>query len=344
MRRALAAALCASLATAAFASPDDAPPRVELPDGPVVRANGPLTVRVAGGADRVRAPGTPWALPVGDRGDEFVLQMPAAVSVPLGLTVERRGSTDHVTVAATIAPSDGSESDASARPFDPLLLGPDPDLFAATEEAAAASPYLDLRTSTIVLLTAGTLVVLAIVLAFRRDRPWVRAAWLAAPALAASAVLAAGAPTAALVAVPLAVDGDLKVVYVRIRAVRDGSGTLTPPSTARSSDPATAVIRYSTDDRSVEEVEAGREVRFTLRAGESRVVGYGCQHEKMLWLVPSSAPARIAAGPAVTRWLSSYRLAPRITLAAVDPKSRPVSSDIRVLPGVEVHVDVLPVK
>jgi hypothetical protein len=344
VRRALAAALCASLATAAFAAPDDAPPQVELPGGPFVSSNGPLTVRVVGGADRVRAPGTPWALPVGDRGDEFVLQMPAAVSVPLGLTVERDGKTDHVTIATSVMPANGAESGASVAPFDPLWLGPDPDLFAAAEEAAAASPCLDLRSSTIVLLTGGTLVVLAIVLAFRRDRPWVRAAWLAAPAIATSAVIAAGAPTAALVAVPLAVDGDLKVVYVRVRAVRDGSGTLTPPPTAHGFGPATAVIRYSADDRSVEEVEAGREVRFTLRAGESRVIGYGCQHEKMLWLVPSSAPARIPAGPAVTRWLASYRLAPEITLAAVDPKSRPVSSDIRVLPGIEVHVDDLPTK
>ena len=388
MRRLLSAALCVSLAAAAFASPDDdAAPRVELPLGPYVRAGRPLGVRVIGGADRVRAPGTPWALPLGDRGDEFLLQMPAAVSVPLDLTVERAGRTARVKLDATVLPADGNVvallgdaaapagatgvpvrggdlptvgdawllfddvADGSRDPeprgpepgpgpgvFDPLLLGPDPELFAATEEAAAASALLDPATSTLLLVLAAGEAALALVLRFRRDRPWVRAAWLSAPPAAAAVLLAWGGATAPLVAVPFAIDGDRKVVYVRVHALRDGTGTLALPRSARG--PA-AVIRFSADDRSVEEVAAGGEVRLSLRAGESRVFGYRCQHEKRVFVV---APPEATPGPATTRWLASRRLASHAATAAAHPNSRPASADVRVLPGLEVVVDALPTK
>ena len=104
------------------------------------------------------------------------------------------------------------------------------------------------------------------------------------------------------------------------------------------------MIRYSADDRSVEEVAAGAEVRLTLRAGESRLVGYRCQHEKRLYLIPGTAPPAATVGPAPTRWLSSRSLTSTFAMAGAHSRSRPVSSYIRVLPGMEVVTDDPPVK
>ena len=82
------------------------PPKVELPLGPYVRPGRPLDVRVVGGADRVRAPGTPWALPQGDRGDEFILQLTDATVGVLQLDVERSGVVERVTQTVETLPAD----------------------------------------------------------------------------------------------------------------------------------------------------------------------------------------------------------------------------------------------
>jgi hypothetical protein len=389
MRPLLAAALGASLAAAAFASPDDAPPRVELPLGPYVRPGRPVDVRVIGGADRVRAPGTPWALPVGARGDEFLLQMPAAVVAPLDLTVERAGRTGRVTVAVTVLPGDGRVvallretalapegtvgvqvtahdtvfveqawllfDERAGDPFmggapssgwpaphwdtiEPFTLPPEPDIFRVLEESAAAAPLLDRRTVTLLLVFAAAEVALAVLLAYRRDRPWVRAAWLAGPAVAAVAALGASASVAPLVAEPLVVGDSAHVAFVRIRAVRDGSGTLVLPDSATS---PFAVLRFAPDDRSAEEMSVGSEVRLSLRAGESRLVAYRCAYGD----VGEDAPAaEVWAGPATTAWLAAHGLEPRAATPGVPRALLPASSDVRVLPGIRLRVAAVPTK
>jgi len=96
-----------ALSSSAFAAPDDAPPKVELPLGPYVRPGRPLDVRVVGGADRVRAPGTPWALPQGDRGDEFILQLTEATAGVLSLEIERGGRVERTSMTVETLPEDG---------------------------------------------------------------------------------------------------------------------------------------------------------------------------------------------------------------------------------------------
>ena len=93
-----------SLPGMALAAPDE-PPRVELPLGPYVRPGRPLDVRVIGGADRVRTVGTPWALPQGERGDEFILQMPESASAVLSLEIERSGQLGRATADVEVLPA-----------------------------------------------------------------------------------------------------------------------------------------------------------------------------------------------------------------------------------------------
>jgi hypothetical protein len=395
MRRALAVLVFLSFATAAFASPDDAPPRVELPLGPYVRPGRPVDVRVIGGADRVRAPGTPWALPVGARGDEFLLQIPAAIAAPLDLTVERGGRTDRVTVAATVLPGDrqvfalpngvsapegalgvpvtepaaapvkeawllfdrrpsadaldprmpGSlhqpARDSPWETIEPFTLPPEPELFRVLDETAAAAPLLDGRTATLLSLLAATEVALALVLAYRRDRPWIRAAWLAAPAAAVVAALGPSASVAPLVAEPLALGDGAHVVFVRIRALRDGSGTLVLPDAATS---PFAAVRFAVDDRSAEEMSVGREVRVSLRAGESRVVAYRGLHGDVGEDATVPGTAAGEPRPAAAAWLRSRGLLPLAETAGVARALLPSSSDVRVLPGIGLRIAALPTK
>jgi hypothetical protein len=84
------------------------PPKVELPLGPYVRAGRPLDVRVVGGAERVRAPGTPWALPQGERGDEFILQLTDATVGVLSLEVQRGGTVERVELPVETLPADAT--------------------------------------------------------------------------------------------------------------------------------------------------------------------------------------------------------------------------------------------
>ena len=102
-----AAAVLLLLTATTTAAADDASPRAELPLGPFVRPGRPVDVRVPG-ADRVRLPGGAWALPQGERGDEFVLQATEAVAGALVLEVERGGAVDHVTVPADVLPAGGA--------------------------------------------------------------------------------------------------------------------------------------------------------------------------------------------------------------------------------------------
>jgi hypothetical protein len=103
----------------AFAS-DAEPPKVELPLGPYVRPGRPLDVRVVGGAERVRAPGTPWALPQGERGDEFILQLTDATVGVLQLEVQRGGAIERVAQPVETLPADativGVRGDGAASP------------------------------------------------------------------------------------------------------------------------------------------------------------------------------------------------------------------------------------
>ena len=91
-----------SFSFAVSAQADDGP-RIELPLGPYVRPGRPLDVRVVGGADHVRAPGTPWALPQGERGDEFLLQPTQETALRLDLTAQGVPVPPAVTAASQIA-------------------------------------------------------------------------------------------------------------------------------------------------------------------------------------------------------------------------------------------------
>jgi len=105
-RRWILAFALVAFAGSASAAPDGETPRVELPLGPYVRAGRPLDVRVVGGADRVRAPGTPWALPQGERGDEFILQLTDATVGVLALEIDRGGRIERVTQTVETLPAD----------------------------------------------------------------------------------------------------------------------------------------------------------------------------------------------------------------------------------------------
>ena len=83
------------LAALARAGPEGEP-EVRVLLGGHVRPGRPLVVRVAGGADRVRADDSPWATPRGARADEFVVQTRRAGLGPLELTVERGGVSTRV--------------------------------------------------------------------------------------------------------------------------------------------------------------------------------------------------------------------------------------------------------
>lgn len=105
-RRWILAFALIALTSVASAAPDGDVPRVEFPLGPYVRAGRPLDVRIVGGADRVRAPGTPWALPQGARGDEFILQLTDATVGVLPLEIERDGRVERVTQTVETLPAD----------------------------------------------------------------------------------------------------------------------------------------------------------------------------------------------------------------------------------------------
>lgn len=97
-----AAAVLALLPTAlAFgeAPAADAPLRV-------VRAGRPVSVVVAAGAERVRGPVGPWALPVGD-GDEFVVPGPDVAGRAFEVEVEKDGVREKVLLDMTPGPREG---------------------------------------------------------------------------------------------------------------------------------------------------------------------------------------------------------------------------------------------
>jgi hypothetical protein len=121
-----------AFSSTAYAAPDDAPPKIELPLGPYVRPGRPLDVRVIGGADRVRAPGTPWALPQGERGDEFILQLTEATVGVLSLEIDRGGRVERTSMTVETLPVDkrvvGVRGDDAASPGALALRLPDSGL------------------------------------------------------------------------------------------------------------------------------------------------------------------------------------------------------------------------
>jgi hypothetical protein len=369
-------------ATAAFAEP----PTVELPLGPYARPGRPLDVRVVGGADRIRAAGTPWALPQGSRGDEFLLELPAVVASPLEVTVEHGGAVESVSLAVDVLPAGGrvaavlgdSEVESGIvsvrvprtglptladawRLFDDvvgdlarldpadrdrvsqlrgadlaLLASPDPFAFAAAGAAAAASARLPRGVAIVAVVLSATELVVLGVLALRQDRPLVRALWLCTPAAACALWLLATQELAApLRAVPLAIETPAaRVVYVRIEALRDGVGALVPPAAALGSP---RVVRWASDDRTVEEMETGAEVRMALRAGEVRVVAYVCQREMRPGVDPLGEPRPLAVPEPIGAWLARRGLRAQSARANVAGGSVPAGRGIQVLPGIEVE-------
>jgi hypothetical protein len=95
-----------ALAVASIAAAAEEP-RVQLPTGAYVRAGRPVVVRVPGGAERVRAVEGPWALPVGERGDEFVLAHPSVVGGELPLEVRVAGGSVELRVRVRPLPASG---------------------------------------------------------------------------------------------------------------------------------------------------------------------------------------------------------------------------------------------
>jgi hypothetical protein len=83
----------------------DGDPDVRFPVGPFVRAGRPLVVRVAG-AVRVRAAGSPWALPQGTHGDEFVLNAPRGDVTFHEFEVDTGAGVRRVAAALRVLPSD----------------------------------------------------------------------------------------------------------------------------------------------------------------------------------------------------------------------------------------------
>lgn len=359
-----ALALAAWTATAS-AAPDGDPPRVELPLGPYVRPGRPLDVRVVGGADRVRAAGTPWALPQGERGDEFILQTTAATVGVLTLEIERGGRVEAASVPVETLAADGvvvgipagatAEScgvvvppsarvvpldrtalptvtegwllldlvpadlppkaaaerlarlaalPPAARPFaEPTMLPPDPLPFVVAAEAAARGPGLPGDVAAALLVLAATEVLLVGILAMRRDRPWLRAAWIAAPAAAALAFLAVGDRLpGALRADAMALSDDRAgvLVLVRVEARRAGRASFDLPVAASSA----SVLRYAADDATVSSVSAGRRVEFELPAGQSRLFAFKVGAEVEPAGGPSSPP------PSLANWLAGLGIAP----------------------------------
>jgi hypothetical protein len=357
----------AAWAAPAFAVPDGEPPRVELPLGPYVRPGRPLDVRVIGGADRLRAAGTPWALPQGERGDEFILQTTAATVGLLSLEIERGGRVEQASVpvetlkadgvvvgiptgatsascgvvvpsgarvlsldraglptvdegwllldvvAEQLAPKTASERLArlaalppAVRPFaEPLLLTPDPRPFIVAAEAAARGPGLPGDVAAALGLLALTEVVLVGILGLRRDRPWRRSAWIAAPALAAFAFVVTGdrLPGALRVDAMLLGSGrTADLVLIRIEARRAGSASFELPAAASSA----AVLRHSADDATVSSVSAGRRVDVDLPAGQSRLFAFTISSE----VAPTGRPG--APPPSLANWLTGLGLVPDV--------------------------------
>jgi hypothetical protein len=320
------------LPATALAAPDDAPPKVELPLGPYVRPGRPLDVRVIGGADRVRAPGTPWALPQGERGDEFILQMPAAVATPLELWVRRGDATTLVRLSVTPEAA-GAAAD---RLLAPLSAPPDPQAYAATAECADRTPLLPYGERNVLLLLVATEAALLAFLALRRDGPWTRAAWLCGPAIAATTYLAADAPLgSALRAVPLVVESpDHEVtIFVRVEALRDGSGVIELPDGGRE----VAVVRFAADDVAFENLSVGPRIEASLRAGETRVFAFRGLYAKKLYLDPLAAPTSLAVGPSTVSWLAGLGLVPVGASTDVHPGHRPRGRGIDVLPGLSIR-------
>ncbi len=386
-------------AAPALAAPDGEPPRVELPLGPYVRPGRPLGVRVIGGADRVRAPGTPWALPQGERGDEFILQTtPATVGV-VTLEIERGGRAEEASVAVetlatdgvvvgipagatpescgVVLPSgarvlsldrallptvdegwlllDGVAEDLApksaremltrlaalppaVRPFaEPLLLPPDPLPFVVAAEAAARGPGLPGDVAAALGILALTEILLVGILALRRDRPWLRAAWIAAPAAAALAFVATGdrlpgALRADAIIVSSGSAGDL--VLVRVEARRAGRASFDLPASAGTA----AVLRHSADDATVTSVSAGRRVEVDLPTGQSRLFAFT--------IAPGPTPTGepdVPAPPSLERWLArlGLRAAPHGRYG-FPPEALPRGDGARVVAGFRASAEPVP--
>jgi hypothetical protein len=96
----VASLLVALLCCASEARAEEAV-RVEFPAGAYVRPGRPIVVRVAGGARRVRSSDGPWALPQGERGDEFVLQSEPSHDGRIELEVDVGVGLQHVGLRLT---------------------------------------------------------------------------------------------------------------------------------------------------------------------------------------------------------------------------------------------------
>lgn len=122
-----ALALCAfalgALGGSAAARADE-PVRAVLPAGDYVRPGRPLVVRVSGGAERVRAGTGPWALPQGERGDEFVLQVDAAPDGRLDLEVDLGTRVEPVTLRATLLDGPGPVRATFGDPLPGVVVAP----------------------------------------------------------------------------------------------------------------------------------------------------------------------------------------------------------------------------
>jgi hypothetical protein len=353
-----------ALAANAFASPGDDAPRVEFPLGAYFRPGRPLDVRIVGGADRVRAPGAPWALPQGARGDEFLLQLTEATSGTLSLTIERDRRTSEVSVAIERLPAatrvtasheaparlrtdatpllsqaeppsvpdawliaDADDESPAVRSLClPALRGPIPEAFPAMEEIAAAAPHLPADVAIALEILAAVEMVLVLLLRFRNDGPWTRAAWLSAPPVLATLFVVGGARLPGAVrATAVDVRGSkCRTVFVRVEALRPGRARFVLPADAGNA----WIVRFAPDDATVADMAAGREVEVTLGAGETRVFCYGMPRSTD----PDDAAPRRPLPAAAGVWAAALGVTPADDLIlAFDPAALPASPGTRVL-------------
>jgi hypothetical protein len=143
LRAAVRGAAAATFLCATFAAPRTAgAEEAEFPLGPIVRAGRPVVVRVPG-ARRVRVAGSPWALPVGGQGDEFVVQTPHA-DTTLGLVeVEDGSGVRSVRTAPRPLPAGGSVAAAFGGDRADVVLPPErlpttPEAWLVVDEVGAA--------------------------------------------------------------------------------------------------------------------------------------------------------------------------------------------------------------
>lgn len=164
--------------------------------------------------------------------------------------------------------------DPARAPFQPWTSGPDPGAYRALAVAADATPPLPRDVAAALCVLAAAEVLLLLVL--RRRRPWVRAAWLAAPPLAALAGLAAAgrATPVPIRAVAVRIEGPSDaLVVVRLAGPRSGpaaTGSFEVPRGAASP----AVVAYDADDTGAGATVRGRTVEVALAKGASRVVAW----------------------------------------------------------------------